>query len=1284
VNKAWLAIAWLLSIVALPACATSGNEPTGTGGSASTGSTSSSGSAGGQDSTDGGPNGSGGSGGSGGSATPCGDGKLASSESCDDGNTKDGDGCTATCEFEKGWSCVGAPAKCTAVCGDGLLLGEETCDDGDTKKGDGCNPKCAPEDGWSCDTASPTTCTTVCGDGFITGKEQCDDGNKAVEDGCDDGCIVEPGYACISAPSHCETQCGDGFITKGEECDDDNLASDDGCSKECVREDKWTCTGAPSVCITPCGDGLRVGKEQCDDSNTVAGDGCTPTCAYELGWTCEGEPSACFTTCGDGAIAGNEKCDDGNAKGNDGCSIACKVEPGWSCSDKSPSTCVTGCGDGFPIGAEACDDGNSDSGDGCDSICQIEVGFICVSIPSQCIASCGDGIAVGSEQCDDANSVGDDGCDANCNIELGWKCSAPPGSPAVCNTICGDGLVVGVESCDDTNAFIGDCCSPVCQAEPACELELNNEAGLATDFGTFSDDGVIKGNIQPAGDSDFFAISVAPDTTIAITAETIEGSISTCALNTIDSTITIYGPDGVTELGTDDNGGANNCSLLTVGGLNGGPLGADYFVEVKSSVPGKVFDYTLKLTIQITACGNGIKETGEQCDDTNTASGDGCDSSCLFELNAEIEPNNSAGDADVNGPYPLKFLWAGTIDVSSDLDFYWLNLTTTTDLTIETFDGTGPANCATGINPKIEFRAANGTSILASDSDTGVGSCSLLTAAANVGVRHLAPGSYYVVVAPQFTSTVVPMAYMVTATPTALCGNGIIEGFEQCDSTPNCDPNCDVIPVCGDGVLSANEQCDDGNTSNGDGCTSTCFFELYFEIEPNNTAANADVNGPFPLKLLWPGTITVSTDVDFYRLDLTTTTDLSIETFDGTGPANCGTGINPKIEFRAANGTSILASDSDDGAGLCPLLTAATDIGVRHLAPGTYYVVVTPQFTSTVVPMAYMVTAKPTALCGNGIIEGFEQCDSTPNCDPSCDLLPVCGDGVRTSTEQCDDGNTTSGDGCDSSCLFELFAEIEPNNTFAQADALPLLHGNVMISASIGVVGDKDIFKFDVPALSVIRFETFENLTLDCPAILTTLRIFDSAGVQLKLDSAASGISNCAALVVRLAPGSYYVQAEKTSNNAVIPSYFLQIHFGTNLGTETEPNETQAQANTVSGNDFFVFGDHQLAPDSDYYAITIPPGKSIRAETVEGDVVETCESNGVDSTVTLFNAAAVSLVVDGDGGRGFCSLIDGTGNAPKNVPAHGLAAGTYYLQVKGFSTTGVNSQFNYNLHVTVR
>ena len=67
----------------------------------------------------------------------CGDGLFDSGEECDDGNTTDCDGCSATCQIERGPVC----------CGDGIVQPPETCDDGNTVPGDGCSDTCTIEKG---------------------------------------------------------------------------------------------------------------------------------------------------------------------------------------------------------------------------------------------------------------------------------------------------------------------------------------------------------------------------------------------------------------------------------------------------------------------------------------------------------------------------------------------------------------------------------------------------------------------------------------------------------------------------------------------------------------------------------------------------------------------------------------------------------------------------------------------------------------------------------------------------------------------------------------------------------------------------------------------------------------------------------------------------------------------------------------------------------------------------------------------------------------------------------
>ncbi len=56
----------------------------------------------------------------------------------------------------------------------------------------------------------------------------------------------------------------------------------------------------------------------------------------------------------------------------------------------------------------------------------------------------------------------------------------------------------------------------------------------------------------------------------------------------------------------------------------------------------------------------------------------------------------------------------------------------------------------------------------------------------------------------------------------AECGNGMIEAPEACDGDPlTCNPDCTLF-ACGDGYLQSTEACDDGNTDDGDTCSSTC------------------------------------------------------------------------------------------------------------------------------------------------------------------------------------------------------------------------------------------------------------------------------------------------------------------------------------------------------------------------------------------------------------------------------------------------------------------------------
>ena len=264
---------------------------------------------------------------------------------------------------------------------------------------------------------------------------------------------------------------------------------------------------------------------------------------------------------------------------------------------------------------------------------------------------------------------------------------------------------------------------------------------------------------------------------------------------------------------------------------------------------------------------------------------------------------------------------------------------------------------------------------------------------------------------------------------TMTCGNGILEGTEQCDdgntvSGDGCSSTCHIEPhytcptpgkpcvhdvICGDGIIEGVEQCDDGNTKNGDGCSSTCTVECGW-VCPPLAACRAAKCGD--------GLVAGNEQCD------------DGNTIDGDGcssictlenkPASvpegwlCTSPITPFMsgadggtDGGAAGGVDGGADDAADGG--------ANGGGESCKGP----------------------TTCTTTVCGNGKVEGSEQCDdgndvSGDGCSPFCRLEPncppgggactnVCGSGliVPGDGKQCDDGNTVSGDGCSATCMIE-------------------------------------------------------------------------------------------------------------------------------------------------------------------------------------------------------------------------------------------------------------------------
>lgn len=295
-------------------------------------------------------------------ADTCGDGLTQAQELCDDGNTLDGDGCSADCRSRE-------------ACGDGVTdkAAFEVCDDNNTASGDGCSEDCKSNE--------------RCGNGIVDSArgEVCDDRNEQSGDGC-------------SADCHSLEFCGNNYLdsAKGEKCDDGNNDSGDGCSGDCRS-------------VEFCGNGYQdtAKGEACDDGNTQSGDGCSFDCKSN-------------ETCGNNItdVAKGEVCDDGDNEDGDECSANCRSGGGCgngfedyneecdagSETDQCTRECrISFCGDGYTNRAagEDCDFRNPKDKEGCLTTCKF--------------SRCGDGVVDNDrgEQCDDGNT-GCGTCNATC------------------------------------------------------------------------------------------------------------------------------------------------------------------------------------------------------------------------------------------------------------------------------------------------------------------------------------------------------------------------------------------------------------------------------------------------------------------------------------------------------------------------------------------------------------------------------------------------------------------------------------------------------------------------------------------------------------------------------------------------------------------------------------------------------------------------------------------------------------------------------------------------------
>jgi cysteine-rich repeat protein len=348
-------------------------------------------------------------------------------------------------------------------------------------------------------------------------------------------------------------------------------------------------------------------------------------------------------------------------------------------------------------------------------------------------AVCGDGARSFPEQCDDANTEAGDGCSAACVLEAGYYCDYYTGCAPV---VCGDGAIQWYgdgnggwlnEECDDTNSESGDGCSASCLLEPGHTCYWVGEPCREVFCGDSSTDGYLLPDGSWTWESCDDGNDLAGD---GCSSECQIEPGHVCEYN--GACHPVVCGDGFQDsyFVPGDGQGTGGSGFAGAGGYGGGSSG--YYVY-------------------------------EQCDDANTASGDGCSDACELEPGYVCDPPGT--------PCRIPACGDGFRD--------WVPGP-------GSGGGWGGSAGAVGFAGTVSFAGAGGTS--------GGGE---------------------------------PMHYEACDDGNLTSGDGcndecVPEAGYTCDVAGQ---PC-KLAVCGDGYYDwPYEQCDDGNTTSGDGCSSTCAYE---------------------------------------------------------------------------------------------------------------------------------------------------------------------------------------------------------------------------------------------------------------------------------------------------------------------------------------------------------------------------------------------------------------------------------------------------------------------------
>ena len=877
-----------------------------------------------------------------------------------------------------------------------------------------------------------------CGNGITEDNEECDDGNEIDDDSCSNECLSN-----IPDP-----YCGDGNLDSGEECDDGNNINNDGCSAICEIE----------IFDPYCGDGNLDTGEECDDGNNTNGDGCSAICEIECGngildegEECDGDEGvgehqicseSCelinLTYCGDGVQ--QEPNDEGKGgPQNDGIE-ECDGEAGVGENQTCLRNCVL-----------------------LDSLCRVNLDTMIVMDVSGSMGYDSPTRLSGAKNAANGfvEKLGSDDKSAlvsfstSANLEKPFSNLHTATQAAINNlsalgsTNIGDGIAFANSEFSNNGALkieilltdgrankpngvgYGEDARDVAYAkEKAAEAALMGIKIFTIGLGS-NINGRMLYSIADTTDGEYYYAPTADDLEEIFDDIAFDickyGSISGCKYedSNNDGDLTgelvvsdweiILGGDADFAQLTDENGCYNFTGLLSGNYIVSESVVQNNGVDFIQTYPQTLsYNITLGLEENITGydfgnyfpfCGNGILDTGEECDDGNNTNDDDCSNECLSNI-----PDSYCGD--------------GNLDPGEECDDG--NNTNNDGCSSTCLIEQQYPICGDGVMEGSE-ECDDGNNV---DGDGCSSSCNIECGGGDGD--------------------------------DPVCGDGVQEGDEECDDG-NTEDGDGCSSICetesGEsinlGAIVINEIMYDSSAvtdANGE------WFEVY-----NTTGSEIDLEGcvisdsgtdshTIAGSLIVPvngyavlarnGNTEenggVSADYVYLGFTLGNTDDEIVLT--------CSTVEVDRVEYNEGEGWSAgvgasiilnnLANDNNNSVNWCVSITSYGDgdlgtPGIQNDSCGGQE-----------------------SVCGDGVQEGSEECDDGnledgDGCSASCSIEsnggsdPVCGDGNLDTGEECDDGNTDDGDNCSSTC------EIEDSGSISAGD---IVINEIMWMGSVSVV----------------------------------------------------------------------------------------------------------------------------------------------------------------------------------------------------------------------------------------